>query len=81
MIFPRFLAFFIIPMISRLVYPVRVGEHSNSAFGLAMALDYTRFPIMLTVKDDNNDIVIKIKTMIKVGTLSCHGFQLHKDSV
>jgi len=26
----------------RLVYPVRVGEHSNSAFGLAMALDYTR---------------------------------------
>ena len=34
---------FNIPMTSRLVYPVRVGEHSNSAFGLAMALDYTRF--------------------------------------
>ena len=28
--------------LTRLVYPVRVGEHSNSAFGLAMALDYTR---------------------------------------
>jgi len=26
----------------RLVYPVRVGEHSNTGFGLAFALDYTR---------------------------------------
>jgi len=28
----------------RLVYPVRVGEHSNTAFGLAFALDYARSP-------------------------------------
>lgn len=26
----------------RLVYPIRVGEHSNTAFGLAFALDYSR---------------------------------------
>jgi len=26
----------------KLVYPVRVGEHTNSAFGLALALDYAR---------------------------------------
>jgi hypothetical protein len=26
----------------KLVYPVRVGEHSNTAFGLAFALDYAR---------------------------------------
>ena len=24
----------------KLVYPVRVGEHTNTAFGLALALDY-----------------------------------------
>jgi len=28
----------------RLVYPVRQGEHPNTAFGLALALDYTRAP-------------------------------------
>merc|ERR1719150_53181 len=28
----------------RLVYPVRQGEHSNTAFGLALVLDYTRAP-------------------------------------
>merc|ERR1711874_67666 len=26
----------------KLVYPVRVGEHTNTAFGLALALDYAR---------------------------------------
>jgi len=26
----------------KLVYPVRVGEHANTAFGLALALDYSR---------------------------------------
>ena len=26
----------------RLAYPVRVGEHANTAFGLAFALDYAR---------------------------------------
>ena len=26
----------------KLVYPVRVGEHANTAFGLALALDYAR---------------------------------------
>ena len=41
---------FNISMTTRLVYPVRVGEHSNSAFGLAMALDYTRF----VSEDDKN---------------------------
>ena len=42
---------------------MRVGEHSNSAFGLAMALDYTRFMLYTTeiltillqcVHDDKN---------------------------
>lgn len=26
----------------KLVYPIRVGEHTNTAFGLSLALDYTR---------------------------------------
>ena len=36
---------------------MRVGEHSNSAFGLAMALDYTRFTteiLLQCVHDDKN---------------------------
>ncbi len=31
-----------IDFLLKLVYPVRVGEHSNTAFGLAFALDYAR---------------------------------------
>lgn len=31
-----------IDFLPKLVYPVRVGEHSNTAFGLAFALDYAR---------------------------------------
>ena len=26
----------------KLVYPIRVGEHTNTAFGLSLALDYTK---------------------------------------
>ena len=28
-----------------LVYPVRVGEHANTAFGLSFALDYVRLVV------------------------------------
>jgi hypothetical protein len=31
-----------IDFLPKLLYPVRVGEHSNTAFGLAFALDYAR---------------------------------------
>ena len=27
----------------KLAYPIRVGEHTNTAFGLSFALDYARF--------------------------------------
>lgn len=38
----------------KMVYPVRVGEHSNLAFGLRLAWDYAE-----TVKDDSLKAVIK----------------------
>jgi len=39
----------------KLVYPVRVGEHTNSAFGLALALDYAR---TTGVQDETFDTLI-----------------------
>ena len=27
----------------KLVYPIRVGEHTNTAFGLSFAMDYCRY--------------------------------------
>lgn len=39
----------------KLVYPIRVGEHSNTAFGLSMALDYAQ-----TVGDTTlNNVIVK----------------------
>lgn len=37
----------------KLVYPIRVGEHTNSAFGLSLALDYAR-----TVGDTEFELLI-----------------------
>ena len=30
----------------KLVYPIRVGEHTNTAFGLSFAMDYSRYGAM-----------------------------------
>ena len=40
----------------KLVYPIRVGEHTNTAFGLTLAYEYA-----LQVKDDKLKELIKIK--------------------
>lgn len=37
-----------IEYLPKLAYPIRVGEHSNTAFGLSFALDYA-----MTIKDDS----------------------------
>ena len=47
------------PSFSRLVYPVRTGEHSNTAFGLALALDYLR-SLPQNFQDDGNVKTIHI---------------------
>jgi len=39
----------------KLVYPVRVGEHTNTAFGLALALDYAR---TIGVQDEEFEALI-----------------------
>jgi len=44
----------------RLVYPVRVGEHSNTGFGLAFALDYTRSN--LEEYSDLDSLIVKNST-------------------
>merc|ERR1719341_1198143 len=41
----------------RLVYPVRQGEHPNTAFGLALALDYARAPQTITLFELEERIV------------------------
>jgi len=38
----------------KLVYPIRVGEHTNTAFGLSFALDYAK-----TLKDEALETLIK----------------------
>lgn len=43
-----------IDFIPKLVYPIRVGEHSNTAFGLSFALDYAK-----SVKNIELETVIK----------------------
>lgn len=42
-----------IEYLPKLAYPIRVGEHSNTAFGLSFALDYAR-----AVKDDSLKLMI-----------------------
>jgi hypothetical protein len=42
-----------IAFLPKLVYPIRVGEHTNTAFGLAFALDYAR-----TVKNKDLEAMI-----------------------
>ena len=42
----------------KLVYPIRVGEHTNSAFGLSLSLDYAR-----TVDDQElEDLIVANST-------------------
>ena len=65
--FRPFSLVFILLVASRLVYPVRNGEHSNSAFGLAFALDYTKL-VYSPKYDDSKDMVAKMKT---IQTLVC----------
>lgn len=43
-----------IEYLPKLVYPIRVGEHSNTAFGLSFAFDYAK-----TIKDDSLSSMIK----------------------
>ena len=40
----------------KLLYPIRVGEHNNTAFGLSLALDYAR-----QVKDEEFELLITEK--------------------
>jgi hypothetical protein len=46
----------------KLVYPIRTGQHDNSAFGLSLSLDYAR-----TVQDENfeNSIIEHAKRLFK----------------
>ncbi|WP_153797581.1 DUF2891 domain-containing protein [Foetidibacter luteolus] len=47
-----------IAYLKKLVYPIRVGEHSNLAFGLRLAWDYAA-----QVKDDSLQLAIKTAAM------------------
>ena len=75
--FHPFSLVFILLIASRLVYPVRNGEHSNSAFGLALALDYTKL-VYSPKYDDNKDTVAKMKT---IQTLVCCLRRLFRSSL
>jgi len=51
----------------KLVYPIRVGEHTNTAFGLSLALDYAR-----TVKDqDLENLIVHNATGFYVQDRNC----------
>lgn len=41
----------------KLVYPIRVGEHTNTAFGLSLALDYARI-----IQDDEFETLITTRS-------------------
>jgi hypothetical protein len=45
-----------IEFLPKLVYPIRVGEHTNTAFGLSFALDYAK-----TVKNEELEKLIKAR--------------------
>ena len=49
----------------KLVYPIRVGEHANTAFGLTFALDYARhfddIPLQVAIKQRAQDFYLQDK--------------------
>ena len=49
----------------KLVYPIRVGEHANTAFGLTFALDYARhfddIPLQVAIKKRAQDFYLQDK--------------------